>query len=269
MAVEAVPPCSLRCPIPRATYQLAAQAWAAAGLVTPSADGQQVILHPTIKDPEYNHADHHIPPNTEGQEDDQWHNLLTVDTPTTATPILIYESFGGTGFLRMAVNELLAKMGAQASLIASGFSESNPRYGYAVEQYWASGDKPEWGPAHQWLSRDVWGMLDVDATGTIPLQRVLTQAPDGALFLIGGGFPCKQMSGLSYWGGRIGLHGDDSVHFFAMTILRRVIAELRPDLVIHLLVENVDTMRPMFKDAISRAMGDLPAQNIVCHTNAA
>ena len=268
--VVAAPPGPSLDPIPSDTYRLAARTWAAAGLLTVSEDETTVTLHPTTQAPEEHHADHHVAPLT--AEPETWDSSRPprlIDTPVTSTPVAIYDPFGGTGFLRMAVNELLGRLGARHSLVASGFSEIQPAYGQAVQQYWASTTCPEWGPPHEWLTRDVWDMLDEDDEGLTPLARFLAKVPRGALFLVGGGFPCRQTSQLSRLGGRLGLHGPDSVLFLAMPILRHRIRQARPDLVVQMLVENVDTMLDHFRDAICVAMGDLPAPHVVRHTNEA
>ena len=53
------------------------------------------------------------------------------------------------------------------------------------------------------------------------------------------------------------MHGPDSVHFFALPILAWFAQQLRPDLTVHVLAENVHTMRPEYLTAMKTALGGL------------
>ena len=73
--------------------------------------------------------------------------------------------------------------------------------------------------------------------------------------LLVGGSPCQQLTTIGTGGGHIGLAGRDSVHFFVFPALARVIQLARPDLHVHVLVENAGSTLPRHRECMRRALG--------------
>ena len=78
----------------------------------------------------------------------------------------------------------------------------------------------------------------------------------GTLLLIIAGFPCTNCSMAGPHEGWVGIQGDESFNFFATPASGRRSQDLRPDICVHLVVENVP-MRDDHKVAILKAMGGL------------
>ena len=55
--------------------------------------------------------------------------------------------------------------------------------------------------------------------------------------------------------GRSGLCGERSIHFFVFPVLAWAVARARPDLVVHVVVENAGLIRPEHQDAMLAALG--------------
>ena len=78
--------------------------------------------------------------------------------------------------------------------------------------------------------------------------------------LIVAGSPCVQLTIAGASRGRQGLCGQDSVHFFVVPVVRWAILRVRPDLCVHVVVENAASMLPLHRDAILEALGGLSAR---------
>eukprot|EP00974_Lingulodinium_polyedra_P025290 2444504-Lingulodinium_polyedra.AAC.1 len=67
---------------------------------------------------------------------------------------------------------------------------------------------------------------------------MLDNAPWGALVPIIGGSPCQQFAQAGRYQGRRGLAGRDSILFYAIPVIARIVADARPDVLVHVLCEN-------------------------------
>ena len=61
----------------------------------------------------------------------------------------------------------------------------------------------------------------------------------------------------------MGLCGPDSIHFFAVVAIRWAAQRLRPDIAVHVVLENAGSMRGLHRDAILEALGGLTVQGNV------
>ena len=83
----------------------------------------------------------------------------------------------------------------------------------------------------------------------------LAQLPRDTMMFIVGGSPCQQLTTIGVGGGHLGLAGRDSVHFFIFLALAWVIQRLRPDLLIHVVVENAGTPMDIHRRCMRRSLG--------------
>ena len=214
----------------------AAGAWEAAAVLRRSPSGHHIDWI----------RDGNAPPITWASQDPVTPAPGPATALPTSTPIVLIDAFAGSSFARVAVDDVLTHLGARSSLVYSGFIESNDRYAEAVQALWDVRQTQRGVVPHPRLASDIWDVFRPDGPdGTSPLVRLLsdyTRVPKKALFLIVGGPPCQQLSVRHAYKGWWGLHGPDSVHFFALPILAWFAQQLRPDLTVHVLVENVHTM---------------------------
>ena len=82
---------------------------------------------------------------------------------------------------------------------------------------------------------------------------MLESTPRGAMLLMAGGLPCQQLAAIGQHAGQLGLRGRDSVNFFIFPALAWMIQRRRPDLHIHVLVENAGTMVEVHTEGMARA----------------
>ena len=102
------------------------------------------------------------------------------------------------------------------------------------------------------LSADVWGLLRQDGGR---FQRLCELLPRDALALIMGGSPCQGVSPMGPGRGRAGLCGERSIHVFIFPVLAWALARARPDLLVHVVVENAGPIRQEHRVAMSEALG--------------
>ena len=84
---------------------------------------------------------------------------------------------------------------------------------------------------------------------------MLDSAPKDSLTVIAGGSPCQQLTVIGQNAGQLGLCGRGSVNYFVFPALAWTIQQRRPDLRIHVMVENAGTMVDIHKDGMARALG--------------
>ena len=122
----------------------------------------------------------------------------------------------------------------------------------AVEAYWTAGSRLRARRPYHRLAADVWDLLRQDGGR---FQRLCEQLPREALALIIGGSPCQDVSPMGPGRGRSGLCGERSIHFFVSPVLAWAITRARPDLVVHVVVENAGSIRPEHQAAMLAALG--------------
>ena len=105
---------------------------------------------------------------------------------------------------------------------------------------------------YQRLAADVWDLLRQDGGR---FQRLCELLPREALTLLIGGSPCQDVSPMGPGRGRMGLCGEGSIHFFVFPALAWAVARARPDLTVHVVVENAGSIRPEHLLAMSEALG--------------
>ena len=118
-------------------------------------------------------------------------------------------------------------------------------------------------PPHQWLARDVWDLLREDADGRKPVDPFVDDLPAGTLLVLIAGFPCTDCTIAGNYEGWLGLQGDESVNFFFVGELKRYVMERRPDIYVHEILENVQSMRDPHKQVVLQAMGDIDERYVM------
>ena len=96
---------------------------------------------------------------------------------------------------------------------------------------------------------------------------MLARLPQGALLLVVAGSPCQQLSTLGAHNGRLGLCGRTSSLFFVIPVVCAILQALRPDLLVHVLVENAGSMLGHFKKGILVSLNVPPEAAITCNTD--
>ena len=84
---------------------------------------------------------------------------------------------------------------------------------------------------------------------------MLRGIPRGALLLIIAGSPCQDLTVAGRYRGRLGIAGPQSVLFYAVPVVARAVSEIRPDIVVHVLLENAGTTQARHRHAMGRALG--------------
>ena len=87
------------------------------------------------------------------------------------------------------------------------------------------------------------------------LRRFLFTVPRSCLLLIVAGSPCPQLTSMGSGGGELGITGRDSVAFHAVPLIIWLINHMRPDLVVHTVLENAGSMLPRYREYIMHALG--------------
>ena len=107
-----------------------------------------------------------------------------------------------------------------------------------------------WLPYHR-LAADVWDLLRQDGGR---FQRLCELLPSDALALLVGGSPCQDVSPMGPGRGQTGLCGERSIRFFVFPVLAWAITRARPDLTVHVVVENAGSIRQEPLAAMSEAL---------------
>ena len=155
-------------------------------------------------------------------------------------PVALLSLFDGLGAARLAVQDALEELGQPAALSFAGYAELDAVLASAVEGYWAAGVRARgWLPYHR-LAADVWDLLRQDGGR---FQRLCELLPSDASALLIGGSPCQDVSPMGPGRGRTGLCGERSIHFFVFPVLAWAITWARPDLTVHVVVENAGSIK--------------------------
>ena len=173
-------------------------------------------------------------------------------------PLVLLDLFAGTTLAREAVDEMLRFLDPEARLSGSHFVEVDSQLQSAAALYWGRQADHHGKTPHRPLTSDVWDLFrrahDTHLPQDTPLARVILNLPEGALVLLAAGSPCQDLSPAGRLGGRLGLLGPRSKHFWAVPLCAWYIRTLRPDLLVHVLLENVDSMRPEHRAVLLRAL---------------
>ena len=104
---------------------------------------------------------------------------------------------------------------------------------------------------------DVWDLYRGDPA---PVKVFADSLTPGCLVLVIAGSPCQQFTWAGPHEGRQGICGEDCHLFFAVPAVTWTLATIRPDIVVHTVVENVASMLPIHRKPILEPMGHLDAR---------
>lgn len=144
---------------------------------------------------------------------------------------------------------MLQAGGLQDRLIFSEFAEEETALHYRVARIWQDLAINN-GVPHAPAARDVWELIEPAL-----LKAWLERIPKGTLLLIVGGTPCQQLTVAGTDRGILGLTGVKSVHVFAFSVIARTVQGLRPDLLVHVMIENAATTLGPHRAAMLQALG--------------
>ena len=166
--------------------------------------------------------------------------------------VALLSLFDGTGMARLGMDDMLRMAGSAGALVYSAFAEIDGVLATAVEAQWRARAACGMGVPHTQIARDVWDLVRGDAG---PLRAALRAVPQGALLLLVAGSPCQDLTVAGRYRGRRGIAGPQSVLFYAVPVVARAISEIRPDLIVHVLLENAGTTLRQHRHAMGRALG--------------
>ena len=159
--------------------------------------------------------------------------------------------FDGVGTAMLAMVELFTVLGCRDRLAGGWFSEIDDQLAVPVAKYWAERSEAG-GPPFERVAGDVWDLLRNRGR---TLVGVLAKVEPGAMLIVVGGSPCQQLTLAGRHGGREGLCGSESWNFYVFPLVVHAIKTARPDVVVHVVVENAGSMAAKFRDAIAVALG--------------
>ena len=162
--------------------------------------------------------------------------------------------FDGTGMARVAIDQALSQLGSSRPTLAlSAFAELQTDLAAAVQAFWNQKARDTGCPPHTCIANDVWDLFR-PRQGRTPLHDFAQALPYGTCVLIVAGPPCQDLTAASHASGTRGLCGDRSCHFYATPLAAWCLQAIRPDLLVHVVVENVSSMKAMFKQEFARAL---------------
>ena len=177
--------------------------------------------------------------------------------PSDGPPqVSILSLFAGMGTDRLALEGILRQEGMRSRLGPSWFVESDQQLRTAVARHWAAmrAEDPATAP-YSPLCEDVWQLLDPSHPACATLARGI---PAGALLLVVAGSPCQ---GLTFGGptrGRAGVVSTASSPIVAVFAIWHILRVHRPDLDIHVVLENAGSMTPESRQWILQALNISP-----------
>ena len=186
---------------------------------------------------------------------------------TAAPQVALLSLFDGAGMARLAVEEALAERRGPP-LVAAAYAEWDRTLGMAVRAAWARRTSATPGLVpYRYIAADVWDLFrcghggpdapDSNERGETPLEAFADSLPGGATLLVVAGSPCQQLTYGGRYRGAQGLCGPDSVNFFAVPSVAWAMSCWRPDVSVHVVLENAASMRQEHRASILRALGGL------------
>ena len=179
--------------------------------------------------------------------------------PETAPPrISILSLFAGMGTDRLAMERILRQSGKRDRMGPSWFVESDQPLREAVGQLWEQGRAadPTIAP-YTPLCDDVWDLVNPAHPAAGTLAR---EIPGGSLLLIVAGSPCQGLTRGGPTGGRAGVASTASSPIVAVFATWHILRTLRPDLEIHVVIENAGSMTGESRTWILEALNIHPNQ---------
>ena len=165
--------------------------------------------------------------------------------------VYLLSLFDGVGAAMLAMVELFAALGCQGRFAGGWFAESEDHLANPVARHWAN-RRGQGGPSYERVAGDVWDLLRHKGRA---LAAMLVEVEPNALLVIIGGSPCQQLTRAGRHGGKEGLCGDDSWNFYVFPLILHAANQARPDVEVHVTVENAGSMMEKFKLAIIGALG--------------
>ena len=121
----------------------------------------------------------------------------------------------------------------------------------AVEAHWRQKAALTGVAPYPRIAADVWDLLRGQHP---PLQQFAQKLPCRCLVIVAAGSPCGQLTWAGAHQGQQGLCGPDSVLFFAVPTIAWALTQMRPDVRVHVVVENAGSMLRVHRDTISAAL---------------
>ena len=154
-----------------------------------------------------------------------------VEDSILADDLLVISLFDGIGGLRRALDLLRLR---PALTLAS---ETNAEARRVVTYAWP--DVYELGPVEE-ITRE-------------KISSILAKKGNFTKVLVGGGSPCTDLTSLNI--GAAGLEGPESILFYEFLRVGRLVCQLLPDAEVSLFLENVASMKPVYRDIMSKELG--------------
>ena len=166
--------------------------------------------------------------------------------------VYLLSLFDAVGTTMLAMVELFAAMGCQDRFAGGWFAEAEDHLASPLAKHWAARSR-QGGLYFDRVGGDLYWDLLRNRGRT--LAGMLAEIEPGAMLIIIGESPCQQLILAGRHGGREGLCGDDSWNFYVFPLILHVARRARPDIDVHVTVENAGSMMAKFKVAIARAPG--------------
>ena len=167
-------------------------------------------------------------------------------------PLVVLSAFDGMGVIWHAIDDLVGRRQLNGRVVACWAVEKEQRLADEVVRWWGEDSRLGRRLMVRLAAYDVW---DLFRNGGWRLKQVLHSAPIGAVLLVAGGSPCQQFCRTGTGKGAVGLCGQDSVHLYAIPAIVWVTRIARPDLQVHILVENSAEIDEPHRTAIRRMLG--------------
>ena len=139
-------------------------------------------------------------------------------------------------------------------LVQSVFAELDDDLATAVETYWETRARLTGCVPHRRIAADVWNLF---RGSPCPLGLFAQGLPQQANALLVAGSPCQNLTRAGLHAGEQGLCGPASVLYFSVPTVAWALQTMRPDVTVHVVVENAASMLPVFRDAILETLGGL------------
>ena len=169
-------------------------------------------------------------------------------------PLALVSLFDGTGLARLAVGELLDATQGGPVLVQSVFAELDDDLATAVETFWERRARMTGCVPHRRIAADVWNLF---RGSPCPLELFAQGLPQQANALLVAGSPCQNLTRAGLHAGEQGLCGPASVLYFSVPTVAWALQAMRPDVTVHVMVDNAASMLPVFRDAILETLGGL------------
>ena len=169
----------------------------------------------------------------------------------------ILSLYAGAWNCRIGVDDARAKLGVRSPYVAAGFVDTNDRLSATVEAEWArrAAQNPECVSQGR-IARDVWDLLRARPDSSISrLEAFVRPLPQETLLLMPSGSPCINLTGSGVSRGALGLCGEASSAFWGTPVACWATLRIRPDIYVHVLVENAGSTLEHYQKAFVRALG--------------